>query len=407
MSTSQETQILKDSRLYVRDWFNRNEIEINERGELKDKLNRLSTDIFDTLWLDYISEIREHNQSEMMKAPNLRDKVTGAKEQDMSKALSELISNEKAIHRSKRIETLKCEEEDLSELKKFVKAIYGEVNDTHTGVLAHWLWSVKNKMLDREVTHHIMPIMFGKQGGGKTVALNKLIKPIQNYRLNIKMNQMTDDRYFFSMAENYVVVFDEMQGASRTDIDCLKNQITNDWNDARKLGTNSVLKVRQSCSFIGATNKPVSAQVVDPTGMRRFWEIRTLDKMDWELMGSIDFEKLWKGIDEEHEDGYITNHLEEVRREQDELTIEDEYECFMEDHSLKPVKEDNENSTLVSIDLVYQAYKSWAFENGHKIHNKVWFSRVLKSKGIVVKRKKEGNVKSRYYIVHEDCEIED
>lgn len=744
MSTPQLNP-MKDPRMYVLAWLSLNNVTVNERGELKDSLNRLNTDIFDTMWLDYVKQVREHNAREMNKATNLRDKIHVVAEKDMAKALSELISKEKATHRKKTIETLRCDKEDLSHISTFVEAVYGEADPTHIGVLSHWMWMIKNKMQNKDVSYHIMPILYGKQGGGKclkegtlvktptgsvaiedlkpgdkvygynkdgsvslttvtklwnqgikevsdltshgiviasctdehkwvtqssrgiervkktgdflkleklskktvkipggskevpeayaigallgdgcctcsgvvlssteenivskvtrslglktykkskgknhswqihtgnegvrykneyyskwcdnkkahekytdlveirtwdrksqlellagiidtdgsiyvkdnkavfclsiqaksvvetvqallldlfdvqsvikednrdkykngtcyyikfggnriiraiqdelplvsckksieipkqerfkkssflgirkgkkykaqcwditvdnethlfllangtvthnTVALNKLIEPLQNYRLNIKMNQMTDDRYFFSMAENYVVVFDEMQGASRTDIDSLKNQITNDWNDARRLGTNDVFKVRQACSFIGATNKPVSEQVIDPTGMRRFWEVKTLEKLDWELLESIDFNKMWQGIDESRKDGYITEHIEKVAKAQNEMVLEDDFDCFMDDLNLKAAESDDDDAVAIPVKTIFNMYKSWAMDNGHRIYNKAWFGRKLKNKGIEQRQKKVNGLNQRCYFFHSDCAV--
>lgn len=398
MSTPQHLA-LKDPRLYVLAWLAQSQITINERGELKEPLNRHLPDIFDTMWLDYRSQVRAHNASEKQKAAANRNTVNPVAEKDMMKALNELISKEKATFRQRTIQSLKCDTEDLSELERFIEAVVGSKDETHIGVVAHWLWMIKNKMLSKDVSYHIMPILFGKQGGGKSVAVKKLIKPIENYNLSLSMKQITDDRYFFSMSENYIAFFDEMQGASKTDVNTLKNVITTEWQDARRLGTNGVFKVRQACSFIGATNKPVSEQIIDTTGMRRFWEIKTSDKLDWEVLNNIDFIALWQGIDENKEEGYIIPHLDKIRAAQAEMTIEDDLDSFLSDFSLQPIEEHDVNVEWVMVDRVYTKYKEWASNNGFRPQNKIWFGKRMSNKGFGNKQKKTGNKNYRHYHV--------
>jgi len=275
MSNTTQANTLGDPRSYVTSYIEVKSIVINERGELKDGTGRNNMDIFDTLYLDYLAQIKAHNALEKTKATNLRNTINPVQEKVLQKALNEIINTKKIEYRKGIINSFKCEQADQTLVKQYVKALTGSENADDIAILSHWMWQVKNKMLDKNPSYHIMPIFYGKQGGGKTVAMTKLIAPINNFRLNISLDQMTDDRYFKSMSENYVIVFDEMQGAERSDIDALKKQVTIDYNDYRPMGTNDVFKVKQACSFIGATNRPVAEQIVDSSGMRRFWQIRS------------------------------------------------------------------------------------------------------------------------------------
>jgi hypothetical protein len=370
--------VLNDPRMYVLAWLSLNAITVNERGELQDSLLRDNSAIFNTMWLDYRANIRTHNVAESQKLPRDRQVISQATLRDLQMAMDELIEKEKATHRLITAQSIKCPGNDLTELEKFIEALTGKVDPKEVAVMAHWLWMVKRKMLKKDVAYHIMPILHGPQGSGKTVALNKLISPLEVYRLNIKMNQMTDDRYFQSMAENYVVVFDEMQGASRTDIDALKNQITTDWNDSRKLSTHNVVKLRQACSFIGASNKPVSEMIIDSTGMRRFYQINTLSCTQWDRINKIDYMKIWSGINESLTEGYIGEYLTDIKKIQEMMVHKDEMSLFIEEMEISG---DSSKSTPISSEDLYQTYKRWSSESGYEPKNKSLFGRSMSTKG--------------------------
>lgn len=392
-------ELLKDPRCYVNHYINTNGITVDERGVLVSASGKKNEEIFDTMYLDYIAIVGVHNATQREKAPGFRKNVSAISEKLMSKALHELIVNKKISHRAEVINSLKCVTPSNEIVTNFIKALTGGQDAADIAVISHWLWSVKKKMAGQSPSYHIMPILFGKQEGGKTVALNKLIAPINNFRLNIGMDDMADGRYFKSMSENYVIVFDEMQGAVRTDIDALKKQVTIDENDYRPLGTNDVFKVRQSCSFIGATNRSVAEQIVDVTGMRRFYELHCQDKLDWDLLGSIDFLAMWQSIDETKENGYMLEQIDNIRKKQECLVASDEITSFMEDRGLVVGKNPTKR---VSTGDLFILYKEWAQDNGFQIKTINWFSRALSGKGFVKGKHRVGNKTANYFEVNTD-----
>lgn len=391
MSTPQtQSQILGDPRNYVQAYLQVNNIIVNERGELKDGSMRNNMDIFATMFLDYLAQVKSHNAAEKAKAANLRNTISAATEKVLNMALQELITKEKHAYRAKIIQSFKCEKEDLSLLRQWVKAVTGQENEDDIAILAHWMWQVKNKMTDKNPSYHVMPILFGKQGGGKTVAMTKLIAPINNFRLNISLDQMTDDRYFKSMSENYVIVFDEMQGAERADIDALKKQVTIEYNDYRPMGTNEVYKVKQACSFIGATNRPIAEQIVDSTGMRRFWQLDCADKLDWDVISNLDYNAMWKGIDENKVDGYVLSQIEAISEKQDQMIAKDDMTLFIEALGLNDVSATKKDVTAAAL---YQEYRDFCDRNGFKAVNIAWFGRKMNGKGIKSGVKNDPNTK--------------
>jgi hypothetical protein len=396
--------ILSDPRLYVSEWLTLNNISVNERGEVycpsKPYINNF--DVLGTIWLDYVAQFQNYNALEKTKAPNLRELAIKFSERELTFAFDEKLKESKIKAKTETIEKLRCKGENLEPVKAFVRALKGEDSILDTMVMAHWVWMVKRKMQNLEARYHIMPVLYSAQGAGKTFSLNKLVSPINNYRLNIKMDQMADSRYAVGMAENYVIVFDELQGASRTDVDILKNQITADYNDARKLGTHIVSKVRQSCSFLGSTNRPIKEQIVDYTGMRRFWQVDCQPKINWDLINSINYLELWQGIDESKENGYIYDYLDQISDVQkEELTLKDEVQLFLEEMGVAFHNPEENKGTFKSSRELYAMYREWRGSHGLSHQDSMkFFTKLPRFNGGVrsVVKKVNGKTQRGFYV---------
>ena len=365
--------ILNNPRKFVSEYFKRNEIFINKRGELEEPKGKNPLQIFDQMFLDYLMEIKIHNEQE-------RKTIKADSEGVLKKAFQEYIDNFILEKKRNILESLKCQKQDLSELIKFVKGCTGKEDENDISVMAHWIWQVKMKMNKKDPVNHIMPILYSKrQGGGKSTAINLLLEIIECFRLNFNLVQVTDERYFKAMSENYVVVLDEMGKAEKADMEIIKNQISIPYNDPRNLGTNTLFKAKQQCSFIGASNKTVAELMVDPTGMRRFWQLECSPVLDWKLINSLDYLKLWKGVDENKKDGYIIDRIKEITEKQKELVTQDEISFYLQSRGILNIG--GITKKLTSEEL-YLDYKNWAPENGYKPMNNSWFGRKLTSHGL-------------------------
>jgi hypothetical protein len=133
--------------------------------------------------------------------------------------------------------------------------------------------------------------------------------------------------------------------------------------------------------------------------MRRFWEIKTADKCDWEAINNINYLELWQSIDSSLEKGYISEVLDKVIEAQSELLYKDEVTVFLEESEITPAT-DIESGVEVSTKLVYNKYKEFCEVNGViRPLNSVWLGRKLKNKGFTkIVKKGEGN----FYLLKED-----
>lgn len=387
--------MISDPRKFVRLWLEKRSITIDERGTLLASDNRDNSELFDTMFLDYSEQITTFNYE-------ADKKIKAVPETHLKKALTELISLHVMEERKKLFSLLQfCGAESLSLLEKFVLALTGKVDSTVVGVLAHFLWTIKRRLSGKEVVFQIMPIILGKQNAGKSYSIEKLLTPIKNLTLEMNLSDVIYPRIFISLSKNFAIIINEMAGANKTDVDKLKNLITTKNNDVRKLHTNDVIKAKQNTSLIGTTNKPVAEIIYDPTGARRFYEIKSLDKTDWAPIEEIDYYTLWQGINENRERGYYEEHQEGIRENQAGLTGLEELQVFLDFYKIKP------GTKEISAQILYDQYRSWCESQGVKNpFNSIWFGRRLRGKGFMAPHQKSFRGKNTsFYFIGEESEL--
>lgn len=183
-------------------------------------------------------------------------------------------------------------------IKMWVKAATGREDKIDIAVFRHFVWQVRRKLFGLEVEHHMMPILFGKSGGGKSQAVIKLLKPLDELSLSMDLSIFTDQFKTRLFTKAYVMFFDEMAKSDRADIDRLKNIITSPTVDFRLMHSENIESAPQNCTFIGCSNDTVYDKIYDPTSARRYWQLDCADKLDWEAINTINYLDLWRSVDE-------------------------------------------------------------------------------------------------------------
>lgn len=250
---------------------------------------------------------------------------------------------------------------ESTELDKLLVAMTGKVDPVHRAVLQHFMWQVKRKLAGLPVTYHMMPIVWGKQKSGKSETVKKLLAPISGYVYNgLAFNQIGDDRYYKSFHLNLVIFFDEMRKVDKVDIEALKQIITAPLLTYRILGKNSYATVPQRSTMIGVSNLNPSSLIKDDTGMRRFFYIETLDKMNFEMLATVDFAGIWRAVDERRDNPYILDYFNEIDQLQDSWRQRSNIEMFIEECGL--VKDDGAE---LPFKTVYETFSKFAQDQGH------------------------------------------
>ncbi|MGO1160864.1 VapE domain-containing protein [Brucella sp. C7-11G] len=262
-----------------------------------------------------------------------------------------------------------CSQFDMEEHDaKFVKAI-----------LAKFIWQVKRKILNLPITNHLMPVINGPQGVGKsTFVTDYLLKPVEELvgKADFKMIEEVRNT---EQWRNYVLFLDEMGYAGKADIDNVKNKITASTVTGRPMRSNDNVQYRQNATFIGCSNKELDQLIRDETGNRRFAALRYAKKPDWSKLKGIEPRLLWLSIDE-HGIDPSTEVMDELRKRQEEAREKSVVEQWLDDHvvPLSLIGKKQETGEL------YKSYTEWAatYTPGRVIDSRMWgkeFNRLIKA----------------------------
>jgi hypothetical protein len=219
----------------------------------------------------------------------------------------------KVAYESKVLEELVEPEWDC-----FIDAITATKKSEAKTMMKHFIWQVKRKMFGLPVKYHTMLILFGPQEAGKsTVARDYLCGPVKDFFASTNFQEITDSRNH-DLWKNYVLFFDEMGRSATSNLEDIKRKITEETFNSRILTKNNDTVVVNRSTFIGTSNKDISRLIFDDSGMRRFYQIDTLPKLDWAVTQKIDYFKLWRSVDENAETPLMTNSeiLNSIKEEQ-------------------------------------------------------------------------------------------
>jgi hypothetical protein len=221
-------------------------------------------------------------------------------------------------------------------------------------VLKKFIWQVKRKMLSLRIDNHLMPVILGPQGVGKsTFVRDFFLGPIDEFVGNTNFKEIEETRNM-DQWRNYALFLDEMGYAGKADIDNVKNKITAVTVSGRPMRTNANVQFRQNATFIGCSNKELDQLIRDETGNRRFVALRFAKKADWSLTKDIDPRHLWTSVDENGEDP-TKGIADELRAAQEAVREKSQVEQWLEHYEeSNPTK----GKKQFSKDL-YVLYSDW------------------------------------------------
>lgn len=280
-----------DALAYVSFWIDREGIKVTAKQQIIGKKRRIiASSLLEKIELDY--DVERRDEFGAGKSPNL-SKLLG-------KALNQYMENVvfHALEDLKIKLAFDVQLDERIELRRFLKAITGLDDEINLSVMSHWLWMVKSNMHGMAVENHIMPIIHGPQGYGKSKAIMKLIAPLDEFVGLLDLDQMLDPKMIHSTKDLLINFIDEMRQADKVDVAALKNLITAPYRSGRRAFSPMADHLPNLTSLIGATNKDIQDIIRDDTGMRRFFVIDAPNRCDWDTINSCDYEAIWRSIDE-------------------------------------------------------------------------------------------------------------
>jgi predicted P-loop ATPase len=284
-----------------------------------------------------------------------------------------------------------CGSADDTQLRNWLRAVTGQVDDLDVATLKHFIWQVKRKMSNLPVEYHMMPVLTGRTGSGKSVAVERLVAPLKELvESGRDFSMFEDSREWHTFHRMYVVVFDEMSKAGKTDVDSMKKTITASNVSYRELGTHNTVNGTQVSTFIGTSNNHISEVIFDPTSARRFWQIQSQELVDWQAINDIDYLGIWQSVDEAQAASPVRPYWAAIQQVQhDEFRQKTPIEeWFAETYKVSASK------TTKAGDA-YQAFRGWAEVNnlGKQISSTKFARELQKIDGV----QKEKHTDANYY----------
>lgn len=291
---------------------------------------------------------------------------------------------------------------NFDDINNFVFGLTGEKKPLEVAVIKQFVWLVKRKMKGLSVERHLFPILQGKQNSGKSTAVRKLLEPIKLFCSSRSLDMLNDSKELATLTKKNVIWFDEMSKAKKADVDAVKLHTTSETVSYRILYSHNEATAKNVSTFIGCTNKSVQDIFYDPTGSRRFYELKCLDKTNHSVINGINYIELWKSVNENDNTPPIEAYLPELEREQEKIKALDSVEEFMIEENLIP-QPDNE-IIEVPFNELYSAYIKWMNEQKrHAPFSKKKMGTRLTELGIETDKKR--STRLRYVNKHNLCGI--
>jgi energy-coupling factor transporter ATP-binding protein EcfA2 len=232
-------------------------------------------------------------------------------------------------------------------------------------LLRKFIWQVKRKLANLQVTNHLMVVLVGEQGGGKSEFVNALTTPVRDVSTNTNLADITSEK-MIQLFDNYVGVIDELDKADRANVETLKRTITDTYVSRRPMRSNSSINIKQNMTLIGTSNRDIQEAIIDETGNRRFAQIDIIgrshpsSKAFWRLVNAFDWVGLWRAVDETLPDptAPIQQRINEVQAAQRNQSL---IELWVE--SMQEAKNDILiNKQWYPTDRLFIEYSQWEQE---------------------------------------------
>jgi len=241
--------------------------------------------------------------------------------------------------------------------------------------LKKFMHQVARKMRGLPVEDHLMLCILGRQGGGKSTFVKKMIEILAECSAETNFKQVEDDRNI-DLWSNYILFLDEMGHAARSDMEAIKHAITSSKLTRRPMHSNKTITFTQNATFIGCANKELEQMIKDTTGIRRFLALYFKDNSDWEFINTLDWSILWKSIGA-YDECPMRPFREQLKGIQEQSRDRGRVETWMANFA--PTDRGfqdglNKRGRISSHDLygVFREYEDYAFPGSYKMSKNDW-----------------------------------
>lgn len=229
--------------------------------------------------------------------------------------------------------------------------------DLIVAILRHTVWQVQRKLAGKPVIHHLMPVLYGAQGNGKTYWLERFVAPLRELTTHSDFQAIADER-MIDLWRSSIIVLDEMAKAGKADVETVKHVITAATLDRRPMRTTSLVQVAQRATLIGASNHRLVEVIRDETGARRFVELVYRRPADPHYLDTIDWYAAWSSVQAEDECP-ILPYLDALKTAQADMRHTgpvEQWVASLTTATLVSLNREAGSDGLVSGEVLYDAY---------------------------------------------------
>ncbi|CAH6800517.1 Whole genome shotgun sequence [Vibrio chagasii] len=264
---------------------------------------------------------------------------------------------------------------------------YAQFSDDDILIFKSWVWNVKRTINHLEKEQVPMPLLFStEQRYGKSTFNQKLYEPVAELSLRRDVSSIRDSFGNGLWRKLLVVDFDEISSINGSMLSKFKEWCYADKVAMRNPNTSTMLQFEKVTNAIASSNVDVSDILKDSTGSRRIWQVN-LKKSLFDALEYVDFEKLWRCVDENAECPlYVDNHIERITQ----IQYETQRSRSSVEIWLDEFRETNVKESYKALEL-FALYDSWRKVNKEKSLSSTAFGRQVVQFGIERRRKNSGN----------------
>ena len=331
--------------------FEGEEHDITE-ADLQNPEMRAAHTIYNSIKRDMVQVARDVR----VLARQLKIKYTDAEVDDALNVWIDRTKNSvfaEALNKTSHDQNSDCE----AKWRRLCEACFTGDIPLNIAVLKKFFYQIKQKMRGFEVSNHLMPVILGPQGVGKSILIKRLISPLKDFSLDVDFRTVTDDRIIDAW-KYYIHVFDEMAYACKSDIETVKGNLTSSNLVRRPMRTNAVVVIDNRATSIGSSNQSLAELIADSTGNRRFAPLQFRIDSDRDVINSTDYLELLRSVDECGEDP-IVPYLTELKTAQAEDSHTSMVEEWLNSSDRWPFLKELGGNSEVSLQAIYELFEMW------------------------------------------------
>jgi hypothetical protein len=247
--------------------------------------------------------------------------------------------------------------------------------------IKHWCWNVKRRMNDLECRWGLMLYFYSEWGGaGKTYFANALVESISErfVALSVSSKQLCDiERESNKLENNYAMVIDEMKPLDEESLMSLRATIECKSRQIRVLGVQRQNRQLIRAQMIATANYDISRIIHDDSGYRRFLQLE-FGLKDGEITENLKtkqnalilkLSRLWKGIDEKNESGYVipgTALYNRIRSEQKGYAKHDSLDEWVKSKGWDYIETETSDVIWMKLSEIRSEYNLWCKQQGYR-----------------------------------------